>query len=630
MAWDLLASGLLATGVAAAQLFAWLALGSYFLNSRLAHQVALPLGLLIGSGITAAIYAVLAALASAQAAVIVGLAPSALAAALRWRQSWQMVRYLRTTYQSLWGNQRWLTVVAALSGAIYWSNAIMPPRRGDVLKYHLAHIRQIITDGKWQPIPDYHYALPFGWSLNQLPFEYLGLPQVAALLNVGLWVIVVAVVFDLVRERARRSVALLLCAFAAYQPLMFDAATTALSDMYHVLVILSVTVLVVSLPEMPVRTYALLGFASCIGAQSRYQAVAIGFAVGLLVLVTVARRRAPFSVLFSYGLGAAVAATLSAPFYIFNLVAFGNPVWPLMITAINGLTTYADQVANVYSDAMTGAMSVGTRLDYLRQLFTDPNAFPIPLLAITFLGLAFVWREASSAPLAALLAIYLCVWAAMQPILYARFSIVLIVPAVVGMAPLLDRLFRRALAGRIGQLGLAGLLGGYLVIDGVLSYDSLHYLVTRDVGRFHQLTWFYEVYDWANRSTPANAKFLVIVLSGQSYYLDRAYRRADPWLSGVVDWPNVGGADDLALVLDAGGYDFVIYEDRDWTEQEGVGSLVGGEAMSRAMKEAVQRGMLVQVAEFHPRLGVSRFRRLSNETTVWVLRREPTGAWARG
>ena len=75
-------------------------------------------------------------------------------------------------------------------GMIAWIYAIAPPRDGDVMRYHLAHIRQIASDGAWKSIADITYAFPFSWTLNYLPFELLGLPQTAQLTNLGLGVLV--------------------------------------------------------------------------------------------------------------------------------------------------------------------------------------------------------------------------------------------------------------------------------------------------------------------------------------------------------------------------------------------------------------------------------------------------------
>ena len=56
---------------------------------------------------------------------------------------------------------------------MYWLNAIVPPRDADVMRYHLAHVRQIARDGAWIAVPDFHYAIPFGWTLNFLPYEMM-------------------------------------------------------------------------------------------------------------------------------------------------------------------------------------------------------------------------------------------------------------------------------------------------------------------------------------------------------------------------------------------------------------------------------------------------------------------------
>jgi hypothetical protein len=97
-----------------------------------------------------------------------------------------------------------LTLVAL----VLWMSAASPPRSADAMRYHLAHIRQIVGEGRWVAIADYHYALPFGWSLSYLPFEMIGLPQGAQMLGALLFAVVVASAVSILRSRGVPSAAI--------------------------------------------------------------------------------------------------------------------------------------------------------------------------------------------------------------------------------------------------------------------------------------------------------------------------------------------------------------------------------------------------------------------------------------
>jgi hypothetical protein len=164
------------------------------------------------------------------------------------------------------------------------------------------------------------------------------------------------------------------------------------------------------------------------------------------------------------------------------------------------------------------------------------------------------------------------------------------------------------------SLGLTGLLLVFLIADVVYSSDAVEYDVTGNNAKFHEATWYYPVYEWINHSTPSDAKFLVIVLSGHSYYLDRPYRRADPSLSGVVDWAALRTAGDLRQQLRRGGYTYLLYDDRDWSE------FPGGERMDRLIAEAISTGVLRPERSFAIRRVTSRIGRQSEPSTVRLLR----------
>jgi hypothetical protein len=585
--------GLAATTLAAGQLFAWLALGACFLKKYREAETALPSALLIGSSITAFVYAVLLAAGSLRIALGAVVFILALGMLLGAKRALPMVAEVFLPFRAA---PKWIKTLSIVTLVFYWVLAICPPRDADVMRYHLAHIRQIDAENGWHLIPDYCYALPFGWTLNYLPFEHLGIPQGAHLLNLGVCILAIALIFHVLKQYSSTPVPLLLTGLLLLQPHMVKFGTTAFADMYVIFVVLAVAILI-----LRPGTAGLLGFAAWVGAQSRYQTIVIGIAVTIIVIW---RRR---SELRSYAAGAACAIALSSPFYIANLALFHNPFWPVMIFKPH---TYADQVAAAFTAGMRGSYSdIGASA---WALLTDPLVFPFPLMALTLLLVSLRWRKSPTVPVVVLLALVVSLWALVQPGLYPRFSFMMVPLVILGWAPILDR-YRRAVV--IGFMILFFVFAG---VDAVYSHNSLQYIATGNAREFHHATWFYEVYEWANRSTPKDARFLVIVNGGESYYLARPYRRADPCLSAVVDWPSLSGPRDLGRLLDAGRYQYIIYHDTDWSY------CPGGRHMAALLRQAIDAGVLTPVAEFPIRLVTFRSRGQSEPALVRVLRRSRT------
>jgi hypothetical protein len=162
-----------------------------------------------------------------------------------------------------------------------------------------------------------------------------------------------------------------------------------------------------------------------------------------------------------------------------------------------------------------------------------------------------------------------------------------------------------------------------VALSTLFSWDYVRYAATGDANRFHRFTWYYPVYEWINRNTPHDSRFLVIALSGHSYYLDRPYRRADPQLSGVVDWSRVSSTGDLLSVLAHGRYQYVVFDDRDWRPWP------GAEKMSSVMRSAIATHALIPVHTSQQRLYSSRVMREYSETDVYVLRVAPPPTTSR-
>jgi hypothetical protein len=539
---------------------------------------------------------------------------SLLALMLQRRVTRKMIRDLAAEYRLTLASSRFLRAIAIPVAALLWINAIAPPRDADVMRYHLAHIRQIISDGGWQTIPDYHYAFPFGWTLNYLPFERLHLPQAASLVNVGLWLALLGGLFRIARTSQASRNAILICVAFLVHPFVLHTFASAMADGYAIFVVYAIALLLSKVDDHHTSIAALLGFVCWIGAQSRYQLVGAALAA-TVVFVWIAVRRRSWRGLLRFSAGAGAALVLSAPFYIANLTGLGNPVWPLFIPAINGTATYADQVAAAYSRSLTGSYDLSFMLRGFVELLLTPSLVPLALLLVVIIPASLWMGDLRYRRVAIFGTIFLCLWGLTQPRFYPKQVILVLALGPLLAVPAVGKRLSAPAARRLINGALTVAIVAMVGLSAVLSWDYVRYAATGDKTEFHRFTWYYPVYDWVNHNTPGDARFLVVAYSGHSYYLDRRYRRADPWLSGVVDWSRVSSPQSLDEVLRHGGYDYVIFDDRDWSD------LYGGSAMSSLVRGAIGSGTLVPVHESRERLYSSRIRRRFSETTVYVLRR---------
>lgn len=611
--------GVASSLLAIVQLAMWLAIGSFAIPNSLDRLIALPSALLVGSGITAVIYAILTYLGHVDGAIILCAALGVTSVAVRARWVWDAVTRTWLEFAPIVRDIRSRIVMWSLC-LLYWLDSIVPPRDGDVMRYHLAHIRQIIRDGRWVPLPDYTYALPFGWTMNFLPFERLHLVEASHLANLCLWLVALLVIGVLLRRNEAPFASFMLLLVVALQPLVLKSATTAHADMYSIFVVLPIVLLMLKLPALETGQMVLLGFVSTVGAQSRYQLLGVSVVVLLIGLVYLVRKRISIKSFGAAMAGAGLGLVVASPFYIFNYLAFKNPFWPLLVVKLNGLQLYADRVADNVNRSLSGSYSVSEFLHAFRALLFDPVTFPIPILAVLTIA-APLWSRDRSVRLSAWFGgVFLLIWAATQPSLYPRFGILMVPSLVIGLGLSWRFLANTKAVNRLICAGLLVAAAGFFAFDLYYSKDSARYVVTADEGTYHQATWFYPVYKWINETAPRDARFLVIVGSGHSYYLDRNYRRADPFLSGYIDWDAVTSAEQLRDILSCSHFEYVIYH-----PAAALGQL-GGHNLDAAIHSSVDGGLLTVERRFDLTLVTSRVNGEGEPATVWVLHRPSTGS----
>ncbi len=615
---------MIASVLAVVRVVTWVAVGGWVAPDEEA-PIAVPLSIIIGSAVTACCYAVFALLGRLDLALAVDGAIAAAALLSNRRLIARRLRALYTEALDAVHGGRWARALAMGWLVLAWLAATAPPRDADVLRYHLAHIRQIALEGRWTRIVDTAYALPFGWSLTYLPFELLHVSVAAQLLNLMIWLVIVAVLCVALRGRVSLPLGLLTFGLAC-QPMVFKAVTTAHANVYVMLVMVVVAVLIDRAAGLTPRMAALLGFVAWIGAQSRYQAIGIGAAASLTVIVLAAKRAVGLRALAAATAGGLVAGLLAAPFYLMNLRWFGDPVWPLLVAGDSSAASSADRLANVFAQRTTAPLQLASLPRGLFQLGIDISVFPIPWVVAA--AVVAGWGFQRTRRLAAFVTCYLVIWLAVSPVPFPRF-IIFLVPLV----PLLsaDALLRLAarpthasplprpvLRGSVARRCAIGALMTFCIVVAALlladNRESVRYTLTGDRARYDRGTWFAPVFAWANATTPPDARFLVVVKSGGTYALDRPYRRADPEGSAEMDWAAIPDGEALLERLRAGGFQYVIYEDRDWSPYP------AGGAMVRVVHDAAARGLLEPIETFPLQLVNSRLLAHSIPTTVRVFR----------
>lgn len=606
--------GAAATLLALVRLGSWTAVGLTILPRGVTRGRATVIGLsiLVGSSLTAVIYAAFAAGGHLAIAIAVDAIVAAWAVGLRWRSLSALhdaaVRHVCAT-------PRWMRCGAAAIAMLLWLIAIGPPRDADVMHYHLAHLRQIIEEGQWRQLPICSYGIPFGWTLGYLPFEWIGIPQTAHLLNAGAWLLACGACVDGLQaanmhsDGAAAVSARWMLLGATLLPAVLKAATTAMADAFTILVVALTVALLLEWPRAQKSGAAALGFVAFVGLSTRYQAAAVALAVSLLIMVEAFRRAERRPLLWPFVLGAAVALLCASPFYIANAITLGSPVWPFGSTLAHfpGSGAASRVAARCASVALSGGWPAALRS--ARHLMVDITVFPVPVVTVVSAVAAAVLGLPAVRRVARFTLLYLAIWAFVQHRLEPRFSIFLIPAAVVCSAPLLASLLRTRIAPLVRVAG-ATAIG--VVLIGALLYarEYAEFAVTANLARFHHATWYWPAYDWANRETPPDARFAVALYGGQTYQLHRWNVSVDPNSSAVLDWDSIDDGCELAS----------------WLATHRIGYLFFGpnvatgrpisERMDRLVTEAVAEKRLVELREFDVPIVYGRVARLERSATI--------------
>jgi hypothetical protein len=609
-----LSIGVAASALAALTFVAWVAVGSLIRPPRAGRYfLDIAVSILVGSAVTSIGYTIVSLLGLAKAGAGIVFAAAILAAVLRRRQLGIIARDAIAEFRSIMPVDVFSRVALSVATVVLATYATAPPRDGDVIRYHLAHIRQIAMEGSWHWVPDVMYALPFGWLFNYLPFEVASLPQGAAFLNVFLWFAVLLLIVEATAVEGDKKLGLLICLCFMVHPYVVKVFTAAFPDAHAILITAVLGIMLTRIDEFGKRDATLFGFVCWIGIASRYQMVATSVAVSAITMVHFARARNGTHAKF-FVAGAATAVVASSPFYWMNWKNTGNPVWPLSLPFFSTGNSYVEKLGFNFGRQFTWP-ALEPLVVAVRRLFTSPYLAPLPILLVLLSITALFSRDKAIRRVGLFSCLYLGFWVAMSPRLYPTH----ILP-IVGLGPLMaiSLLQKRAQGPSLAKFltpALRLMAGAFLALSLAFASDYARYDFTGNAKEYHRFTWYYPVYDWANHNTPPESRFLVVVFSGLSYYLDRPYRRADPWLSAEINWSRVGSPATLDSIMKQRGFDYLIYDDRYWNQYP------GGKLMTGVVHSAVSRKFLVPVYHSREKLYSGRVRRQFAETDVYVYKR---------
>ena len=445
------------------------------------------------------------------------------------------------------------TLIAAVAIALTLAlvSSLAPPRNADAMRYHLAQPKEMLQSGLFTVHPYYTYNFPRTFHYLFLIGESLQWPGLSGFMS---WIAVFLACIATVKttrlclsERAEdvpiHCLAALSFGCLILTPGIFQVASVPTSDgglmcffswgCYIALANLYGTV--------QKRTkWVLSGVLVGLAAGSKYHGLVIAAAFEAVLLFLLIRQRTSSENLVRgaepIGYFGHVAALLLAgsPFYLLNLFHFGNPVWPLFADLLgDGDLLTAIALNNNSGIAQTFSIADNV-INHIREPFcVNPlivaGVFCLGSLRTPGARFAVTWTAVGYVVVVLLLTYY------PRYLLLAWPQIAVI--ATCGVVTM----YRTA-----GLRWIARALIGMSIVSGtsfagIYSADFVKWAVgvnsSEDIRR---MSFFYEDYKWLNENLDPNRhRVLAMPASGHSYYLDIPYLRADPGLSGLIDWDRV-------------------------------------------------------------------------------------------
>ena len=437
-----------------------------------------------------------------------------------------------------------------------------PPRSGDVMRYHLAQLKDIVWNHGFVFREYYHYNFP-------AYFGYTFLPVYIFLNGIGMQLAVLYSFFIVLFVTIRLSYKLnlkypkLLLFLIILVPIAFQEAHIVFTDWQVVLYAMIGLLLFIEFEIEKNYLLIILPFMSLgFSLGIKYQAflyVPWFILLGWKRLDITIKTWRPKLLYLLFGL--CIMGLIPSPFYIRNLLELGNPVWPLMQSLFFSSHDYLYHVTQRTTSSLQGTISLSTYFHALITLIKEP-LIPATIFILGLTGLLYVSKNKLLIKTGVIS--FFAVLFILRPSVNWRYGI-FILPILAILSVFIYQNTRNKIVKLFFVLLTVITLGYGLFIAVWYSYGLIKpYYIDKNINEYHKATWYYQEYMWINKHLPENVKLLVIVSSGHTYYLDRKYLRADN-LSGLINWPSLKNVKEFKDKLIHLKIDYIFYDQNQCT-----------------------------------------------------------------
>jgi hypothetical protein len=282
-----------------------------------------------------------------------------------------MARSAWTVRRSLRAESRWLALLVPMVEILVVAlllHALAPPTANDTLTYHLQAPRRFLQLGGLAPLSDVQQAnMPLAVNMLYLLGLAFGSDELGGVLHLAIALLVAAATFSLGRRLFGQRVGWIAATTFVSTQMMLVFGTVAYVD-YGLALFDFLAVYAFVLWRESGRRGWLIAAGLLVGCAlaSKYLGVLTAVCLGVWLLGAVVRERRQLGIvgavrsLLAFGLPALL---LAGPWYLKNLVWFGNPVWPFLAANPNDFNMYLGGTTRFEgSSGLVGALLLPARL----------------------------------------------------------------------------------------------------------------------------------------------------------------------------------------------------------------------------------------------------------------------------
>jgi hypothetical protein len=508
-------------------------------------------------------------------------------------------------------NDKWSTAfIITLVILITWIIllAYTPPRSADAMRYHLPQIKDIVLHHGFIFRPYIHFHFPIYFNLVFLPI-YILAKGVGLKLAICCYFLFSLLILQRIAFKTKLKYPRFLFIFLFLVPLAYHEAHIVTND--WVVIFYSLTGFLLLLESTTTCIYlafAALGFALGV----KYQAILFIPWFCLVAYLSFDKPKTLKSIFKLVG-PLLLMAIIASPFYLKNLITFGNPVWPLAQNIFAKQHDYLYQIANHYTKEMSGSHSFNSLLINIKTFVKYP-LIPISIWLLVIPGAIF--SKKTNLRIGWGLLLYIITWWVVEPIFYVRFSIYALPIGMIAAINLYEYLtINKHMLLLLGYKLIAAVtLIYFIALTPYYSAFYVKYYFNRNLNAYHKYTWFYNDYQWMNTHITKNTTILCIVSAGQTYYLDKTYLRAEPTLSGLINWNNIKSTKQLLQKLKTLNVDYIFYSTDDW------GSTLCGKNMEKITNKLLNSKFANIIFTHKVKLYASRIKNTYETNTTYLVK----------